>query len=281
VRLVARVVGTSTRPVEVRTDAGDAYIKVMGNPRGEHVLVADYVGTRVAALLGLPTFDVALLRLEGCDEIDLGGGSRAAPGPAFATRAVAGRAWGGGDDELDRVVNAEDAALLVVADTLLRNPDRHPRIPPFPGAAPRGKHADNVFLSFEGLADGRSRLIAMDFTECMTSGGEITPRVAHLEVVRDDGIYGLFDEFRPLMTRERIERAVARLRLVTREAVVSIVQDVPNEWQLSPEAREAVVSLISTRAAWLADTMAARLTSLCHPQRELFDAPDPRPEDDT
>ena len=252
----------------------------MGNPRGEHVLVAEYVGTRVAALLGLPTFDVALLRLGTCDEIDLEDGHCAAPGPAFATRSVPGRAWGGGDDELNRIVNAEDAAVLVVADTLLRNPDRHPRTPLEPGRPPRRLRHDNVFLSFEGLTDGRSRLIAMDFTECMTSGGEITPRVAHIEAVRDDGIYGLFDEFRELMTQDRIDRAVGRLARVTRETVAAVVQDVPDEWQLSREAREAVVSLISTRAAWLADNIAERLASLCQPPHNAFEGTESRPEDE-
>lgn len=279
-RLVAGVIGTSTRPVRIRTDAGDAHVKVMGNPRGEHILVAEYLGTAVASLLGLPTFDVAILRLAPCDEIDLGDGLRATPGPAFATRTMLGRAWGGVADELEQILNPKDVALLVVADTLLRNPDRHDRIPPREGAVARRPRPDNVFLSSEDVVDGRCRLVAMDFSDCLTAGREITRRVAHIDSVQDDGIYGLFPEFRSLMTRARIEVAAGRLAAVSRERVGRIVEAVPHEWQLTREAGEAVTTMISTRAAWLADSIGGRLVSLCQPQGDLFEEPPPGAKDD-
>ena len=37
----------------VRTDAGLAYLKALGNPDGPHALVKDLLGTHLAAMLGL------------------------------------------------------------------------------------------------------------------------------------------------------------------------------------------------------------------------------------
>lgn len=264
----------------MRTDAGDAYLKVRGNPRGEHVLVAEYVGTRIAALMGLPTLDVAILTLEACDRIDLGSGCHSKPGSAFATRELRGHAWGGDGDELDAVENQEDFALLVVTDTLLLNPDRFGPRTSAPDEVVGRSHPDNVFIAAGG--SGRPpRLIAMDFTDCLTSGAEITTRIARIDRIRDEGLYGLFSEFKPRMTKERIDRAVARLGRVTAAAVDRIVGDVPVDWDLPPRVRISLVEMISARATWLADTIGVRLASLCQLQRTLFDEANASPEDAT
>ncbi len=58
---VIRGLETSTGPLHVRTDAGRAYVKTLGNPEGPDALVSECLGTRLAQWLGLPTFDVAVV----------------------------------------------------------------------------------------------------------------------------------------------------------------------------------------------------------------------------
>lgn len=87
-------VDTSTGATEVTTDAGRAYIKPMGNRQGPHVLATDWVGTHLAKWFGLKTFDIAILMLDEGDVFDLPRGAKAEPGPAFASRAIAGDPWG-------------------------------------------------------------------------------------------------------------------------------------------------------------------------------------------
>ncbi len=69
----------------VRTDAGLAYLKALGNPDGPHALVKDLIGTHLAAMLGLPTFDYAVIKVTELDELPFFRGGKAEPGPAFVT----------------------------------------------------------------------------------------------------------------------------------------------------------------------------------------------------
>src|SRR4051812_44333293 len=114
---------TSTGVVEVITDAGMAYLKAIGNRQGPHVLATDWVGTHLAKWFGLSTFDIAIVPLE--EGFELRRGAKATPGPAFAARAEAGDAWGGGPNQLAPIVNPEDITRLVVFDTWALNCDRH------------------------------------------------------------------------------------------------------------------------------------------------------------
>lgn len=58
-----RSLPTSTGTMLVCTDAGDGYLKAMGNPAGEHALACELVGTQLAAWFGLPVFDFAIIHV--------------------------------------------------------------------------------------------------------------------------------------------------------------------------------------------------------------------------
>jgi hypothetical protein len=166
---------TSMGTARIVTDAGKAYLKALGNPQGPHGLACEWVGTQLARWLGLRTFDFALLTLDELDEIPFLRGGHAQPGPAFVTRAEKGHTWGGAPEELKAVENCDDVARLVVFDTWTLNCDRHP-----PNLSERKPNYDNVFLSEEGAARGRFRLVAMDHTHCFTCGRDLTKRLASI-----------------------------------------------------------------------------------------------------
>ncbi len=63
-----------------------AYLKAIGNPDGPHALVKDLLGTHLAAMLGLPTFDYAVIEVTDLDELPFFRGGNAEPEPAFVTR---------------------------------------------------------------------------------------------------------------------------------------------------------------------------------------------------
>ncbi len=232
----------------ILTDAGPAFIKAMGNRQGPHPLACEWVGTQLAAWFGLPTFDYALLNLGPADEIPFVRGGTAAPGPAFVTRLVEGRVWGGTVEELELLQNLEALSRLVVFDTWTRNCDRHP-----PDLAKRKPNKDNVFLSREGAAEGRFRLIAMDHTHCFTCGRDLTERIADIDHVKDDRLYGLFPAFLPLLRREEVQSAAARLREADRAGLTVIVESVPAAW----------VDFLYRRAEFVADTLVERLLACC------------------
>jgi hypothetical protein len=261
---------TSMRTAIIQTDAGRAYIKAMGNPEGLHALACEWVGTELARWIGLPTLEYAIMNVEPDDEIPFPDGGGAQPGPAFVTRAVRGQVWDGSPEMLQLLDNPDDLTVLVVFDTWTRNRDRYD--PPLPlasdvptdgeqaaGAAmlhrPHKPHYDNVFLSEQGATPGRFRLLAMDHTHCFTYGRPLNHRLADIDPVRDECLYGYFPEFTPWIKLEVAERAARRMREMDRSTADAMVRGIPQQWDVSVPARAAMVEFICGRAAFLADNV--------------------------
>lgn len=246
---IAGSVDSSTGATEVITDLGSAYIKPLGNRQGPHVLATDWVGTHLAKWFGLPTFDVAIVSLHSDLVFHLPRGAVATPGPAFAARAMAGAPWNRQPRELEVLDNPEDITRLVVFDTWTLNCDRHHHDPNI-----RKPNPDNVFLSRDGVAQGKRRLIAMDHGLCFIGSGEdLSPRLAHIEKVKAPGVYGLFPEFLPKLRPDTMQVCMERLREMDLATASAMVATVPTEWDVSEDAREAWSLLIHRRANFVVD----------------------------
>lgn len=241
---------TSMGTARIITDAGPAYIKAMGNRQGPHPLACEWVGTQLARWLGLPTFDFDILILDEADEIPFIRGGKASPGPAFVTRAIDGRVWSGTDSDLDLLENPEMLSWLVVFDTWTLNCDRHP-----PDLATRRPNRDNVFFSREDASEGHYRLIAMDHTHCFSCGRDLTPRIANINQVKDARIYGRFPDFILRLQTGELNKATDRLREVQKDTFLDLLKSVPDEWDISANAREAWNELIYRRAQYTAETI--------------------------
>jgi hypothetical protein len=248
---VAGSVDTSTGATEVMTDAGRAYIKPLGNRQGPHVLATDWVGTHLAKWFGLSTFDIAILQLDAEDDFELPRGARAIPGPAFASKALAGAPWGESGLQLEVIINPDDITRLIIFDTWTLNCDRHHH-----DLNVRKPNPDNVFLSSEGVAPGRRRLIAMDHGLCfIRSGEDLTTKLAHIEKVKDEHVYGMFGEFRERLQQTTIEVCCNRLKEMNDEIANAIVSTVPREWEVPPDVRVAWSKLIHGRAHYVTDNV--------------------------
>jgi hypothetical protein len=164
IRWVDRVLETSTGAARVETDSGAAYVKMVGNPEGSQALFCDWVGTRAAVWLELPTFDVAVVEVKEAGLVTYANGTTSAAGPAFAARAEAGNPWGGTEAELEVVENPDAMSGLVVLDTWLLNCDRFR-----PEAGRTRRNTRNVFLTARDASRGKLRVIAMDHTHCFVS----------------------------------------------------------------------------------------------------------------
>jgi hypothetical protein len=243
---------TGTRTIKVVTDQGAGYLKALGNPEGPHVLVCELVGTRLARWLGLPTFEFGIIPVIAEYGLTFFDGGEAEPGPAFISRYEPGESWGGTARQLEQLVNPEDITRLVVFDTWTRNCDRY---------APDGRriNRDNVYLS-EDAPPAQFRLTAMDHSHCFTCGRPLTAKLAHIEQVRDDAIYGLFPEFGPWLDGPVLRQVVERLGSFRREDAEAATQDIPGEWDVNAAVREALVGFLASRAAFLGSSI---MTKLC------------------
>ncbi len=236
----------------VRTDAGLAYLKALGNPDGPHALVKDLIGTHLAAMLGLPTFDYAVIKVTELDELPFFRGGKAEPGPAFVTRGEDGSVWDGSKHLLAKVDNPDAISGLVVVDTWLRNTDRY--------YLPKNRvNWDNVFFSKESTAGGKLSLRVMDFSHAIQFGGELTTSVASIANIRDENVFGLFPEFRKRLSRDAIRHYASILGDLSRSDIVDTVELVPQQWHLDSSVRAALASYLLQRASFVAKTIESRL----------------------
>ena len=248
---VAGSVDTSTGATEVTTDAGRAFIKPMGNRQGPHVLATDWVATHLARWFGLSTFDIAILTLSLEDVFPLSRGHTALPGPAFASRALTGEPWGQSTLQLELLVNPDDISRLVVFDTWTLNCDRYHY-----DQTVRKPNPDNVYLSSDNVDIGKRRLIAMDHGLCfIRSGEDLSPKLAHIDKVKDGNLYGLFPEFRNRLRQSVIDECIKQLRGMKQNTVDAIIDSVPNEWDVSAITRQAWSRLIYERAGFIAENI--------------------------
>jgi hypothetical protein len=242
---------TSTGTTKVATDATFGYLKAMGNRQGPHVLAAELVASSLARWFGLTVPDFAVIRLPAEACFDLPRGARVEPGPAFVSRHVSGRTWGGSDTELRILENPSDITRLVVLDTWLRNCDRYPA-----DLSARKPNYANVYLADMEKA-GQAKLVAIDHTHCFDCGRDLSERLAHIDHVRDERTYGLFPAFAGFVTRSQVSWCGALLESLQRETVDGIIATVPAEWQVDERARTALASLVHGRAGFMADRIKA------------------------
>jgi hypothetical protein len=201
--------------------------------------------------MDLPTFEIAILSVTDEDEIEFVSGQRAQSGPAFIAREVIGTTWGGTPEELEKVVNPSDIARLVLFDTWTRNCDRHP---PDDNRKP---NLNNVFFSYEETPLGQVRIIAMDHTHCFCCGRDLDQKLDHIDLVKDERIFGLFPGFKPYVHAhwDVLEAAVAKLPTIDPGWVETLVGGIPPEWQVSQAGRIALVNQVCHRARYVADNI--------------------------
>lgn len=254
---------TSTSPLLVMTDAGKAFVKTLGNPEGPPALISEWIGTNLAAWLGLPTFDIAIVEYPKDLVFPLTKGCETIPGPAFAARFVGGQSWDGTEDGLALVENLNAIAGLVVFDMWTRNYDR------YVGSTGSVRcNVRNVFLSEKGARKGHYRLLAIDHTESFRTGRAFTDRgLFGIGSVQDERTYGLFPAFRARVTREVVGAWLDKLAQFCAQDFEEAAREVPAAWGLRRETREALGTFCVERAKFLADNAEKILEAPCgwHP----------------
>jgi hypothetical protein len=233
---------SSTQPLRVETDQGDAFLKVLGNPEGPHTLASEWVAFQLAQALGIRTFQAALITLDETDELLMKNKTRAQSGSAFATKAEQGKSWGGSSEELHLIRNKEDLTRLIVFDTWIRNRDRY---------APPRQNPSNVFLSAE-QTDGRSyELVVMDHTHCFGDTTQLSKNLGFINIIQDQRIFGNFPQFQPFFEDEVCEQTLEQIQALPRTRLEQIVMSVPTEWEVNEQISSSWILFLERRAIFL------------------------------
>ena len=212
-------------------------------------------------MLGLPVFEHTLLEFDGVPEIELASSRVAQPGPAWITRKEEGLSWSGEEEDLKLLANPEDLAGLVVLDTWILNCDRH-----CPAIHSTRINRNNVFLARRQPFDDALTLVVMDHTHAFTCGRALTQKLAGIDRVKSDDIYGLFPEFRQWMTARHMHDACDRLAGIPDSAIREVIDGTPDAWLEDSTLREVIERFLTGRRDYLAPDLTTRI----FPQTELF-----------
>ncbi|MEW6209198.1 MAG: HipA family kinase [Acidobacteriota bacterium] len=257
-----RTFDSSSRTAFVQTDAGPAYLKAINNPQGQQTLACDWLGTQLARRFGLRTFDVAVLELTDLDEVMIDENTFAWSGPAFVSRAEEGIPMGA-HRALTNVENLGDIPRIIVFDTWVRNCDRYA-----PGLGRAGEarmNMDNLFLSTEGAPEGKFILKVIDHGHILSCGRTLGRDLAYIDSTQEEKLYGLFPFFQGQVTADDIGQAARSLGEVRSDFWEDILRSIPDAWEVSGEALEAIDRFLLDRARFLADNIRAMAFKELHP----------------
>lgn len=263
---IVEIVNTSSRPALARTDCGLVYVKAINERDTPHILVCELVGTRIAQWLGLQTLCYGVVEMLEDVPIEYNDGTCSVAGPAFATIKVNGRPWSGDISDIrSNVENLDDIAKLVVLDTWTRNIDRFSSTIPgfgnFPIRRREVRNVRNVFFCEDGATKGKWRLVAMDQGHCFTGGQEISKILTHIDRIKDNQVFGLFEEFKPFIQPIAIYDICKELAAITTAECENFVADIPPEWlgHNPTVILESLVDFIYNRAIYLSQNLEASI----------------------
>lgn len=216
-----------------------AILKCSDSPEGTPALVAEFIGSCLADLLTLETFDFGLVDF-GLTFVTVEEQLRNLSGTSFVARWVKGDGWSESIDEWHELTNRTAVTKLILVDTWLRNIDRH---------FPPNSRPDNIFIELDGP---ESRMIAMDFTHAMlirnVLNGIPPPNI------EDPTVFGRFPVLAQYVTPTRIAEAISSLKDIPVDAISDIVESIPVDWNVPNDAKLALTQAILVRKSYLEGT---------------------------
>lgn len=245
---------TSTRPVRVMTDVGEALIKAPNNPEGPQVLAREWVAAGLATTLGLEVPGFAMIDLVG-DEFKLDDGRAIGKGAAFASRWIPEfYEWDGESKSLQGVGNLEMLGLIPVFDTWIRNTDRHRG-----SSHPDGSHWNYGNIGFRQSKVGgcvQRQLVAIDHSHVFNRP-DLDRHLADIAVVKDDAVYGTFPQFAPHILWGSLASAVGRLCEVTDCQIRATMEGLPDEWGVDHSVVRKLEEMLQRRRDFLCESNVA------------------------
>lgn len=255
---IFRVLGTSTSPVHVETDEGEAILKLPSGCGGPDRLICEFVGTSLARLLDIPTPDFILFRTDP-DFVELMLGhdkSMAEEADCFLSRFEHGvRPMLPG--VVKEIRNKEVLTQLVFLDTWIRNEDRYFK----KTDQSSSRHASNVFLVENGQKKEPYDIKAIDHSEAFKCYDHSLEPEKHFgtPAIEDPKVFGCFPEFVDFLDPNEAYEISRKLCSIGKKDVESILNRIPEPWGMPQTTKDAFCSFIIQRAASVATYLPKKL----------------------
>lgn len=254
---------TNSLTVEVETDQGSGFLKCLSDKVDPGDLVCELIGSRLARLLGLVVPDFATISVPDDAPFTLAKGAKILPGHGFISRKVSGEPLENSRAALLSLDNPKDLAKLVVFDTWTVNCDRYR---PASSARKSMRNDRNLMLSRSSATAGKFVLMPIDHGCCFKCLRSLTPPTLR-QATTDDTLYGMFPEFDGLVLRADALTAAVELQSISRDAISSALDDVPNEWGFTNSIRDALLDMLTQRQRRVRQIVEQRF-----PAADMFDS---------
>lgn len=254
---IIRVLGTSTSPVHVETDAGEAILKLPSGCGGPDRLICEFVGTSLARLLDIPTPDFILFRTDP-DFVELMLGhdtSMAEEADCFLSRYENGRQMIPG--AVKEIRNKEVLTQLVFLDTWIRNEDRYFK----KTDQSSSRNASNVFLVENGQKKEPYDIKAIDHSEAFKCYDHSLEPEKHFgkQAIEDPRVLGCFSEFVEFLDPNEAYGISCKLSSIGKKDVENILNRIPESWGMADATKDAFCGFILQRAAFVATRLPKKL----------------------
>lgn len=215
------------------SDGSEWVLKLIGNPQGVRPLAADWVGSVIAAQLGIPIpepkiVDVGAEALSTAPEdIRLW----AKPGPAFGSKLVRESINVLGPAQLTLCSNLSHMGRVAVLDTWIDVPDR--------------KKPDGYWnLLIETSHHGQPTFLAIDqglaFGNCLYPIAAPPPPDSTVPV-------RLPEELHPFLDRQEANEALRQMNLISSNELTALLDSLPLEWGILESMRDCIIEYMFSR----------------------------------
>ncbi len=216
-----------TRPQAFECDDGNEYvIKYKENPVGIKVLVNELIGNRIANLLGLPVPMGTLIYTPAQVITD----SSIKEGIHFGTLLIPYTFRNPPLNIIESAYNVNCITGMYVFDNYLANHDRH---------------EGNIVL---GIRYHGNQIIMIDHSHCF---GKPQWTDAELLELTDEGkiiTRGIYKKIAHIITGQNsLDKWLDRLESIKEEQLISIINEIPIEWNIAPQDRGALLFYLKNR----------------------------------
>ena len=208
------------------SDEEEWVLKLMGNAQGTITLAADWIGSALSLLIGVPTPESSIINVTA-DALRTAPSSVqewAAPGPAFGSLFVTQNNSFAGAAAVTQCANVSDIGKMAVADTWLQVEDR--------------EKPDRAWNMLIDTSLDVPELRVIDY------GLSLRDHLAPVGILlRDQPAARLVcpDPLRPYLDWEAARQAVNAMLSMPEQQIEDIVQSVPTAWNVDNEHRQATI----------------------------------------
>lgn len=250
---INKVLGGSSSPFLVTTDTNDTGVLKLPS-ECDHVdaLVCEYVGSRLAQMLGIPIPDFCCIKTDSAFEeavFELYG-TIAAQSYGFLSRFENARTPK--TKSILEINNVSDITKIIFLDTWIRNPDRH---------LDNSPNWKNLLLVNINENEQETTILKIIDQERAFRFHSLEIDVS-AQAVCDERIFGLFDEFKKVIDIETIKDVSTKLRSFSKNEIEPIFLELPLAWQVDSARASEIIDFILRRALFISETLPEKLLKL-------------------